>query len=369
MMKRRIGLLLLLMAALLPVLLTAACNPKATPTPTATARPVATQAPPTATATPSATPTSTATPTATLDPNINPLTGEHVSDSASLAHRVILVRYGHDRVARPPFGLSQADVVFEELAEGGSVTRITGVYLSELPEQVGPIRSARLVVLDELRMLNAVLVYAGASDGVQWLLSQEPYPIYSHVGRGSDLFYRVASRPSPHNLFVRLPDIRQRMIAEKVDEPAEIRGWIFSATTPSGKPITQVHIPYWGQAPVDYQYHAGSGTYLRFVEGVPHTDGLNNQQISAANVAIVYAEHKDTDIVEDKLGNVSIAINLIGQGRLQLFRDGVMIEGTWQRDAANHLLRFHDAAGNDIPLKPGNTWVQFVPLNYQVTVQ
>ena len=367
-MKLRLASLLLL-AVLLPALLSLGCAAKPTPTPAPTAKPVDTVAPPTATVEPSPTATETPVPTPTLDPNVNPLTGEHVDDTTTLAHRVMLVRYGHDRIARPPYGLSMADAVFEELAEGGFITRITGVYLGRLPEQVGPIRSARPVVIEELRMLNAALVYAGASDGVAWLLSQEPYPIYSHVGRGADLFYRMAGRPSPHNLFIALPKMRERMAKENVDQSTELRGWVFSTTPPVGKVAASVHIPYPGQAPVDYQYHAASGTYLRFVEGVPHTDGQNNQQLAAANVAVVYADHKDSDIVEDKLGNRAILINLMGQGRLQLCRDGVVVEGIWERNAPGEMLRFKDANGADIPLKPGTTWVQFVPLAYQVVVE
>ncbi len=368
-MSRRSTFLLLASTSVL-LLLVVACQstPTATPEPFKTPRPVYTDIP-SPESLPTETPTIAPTPTPTLDPNVNPLTGEPVADPETLRHRPILVRYGHDRIARPQSGLSSADLVYEELAEAGFVTRITGAFLSTLPEVVGPIRSARPAVIEMLQQLNAVLVYAGASHGTQQLLDQQPYPQYCHVCKDAYLFYRVTDKPSPHNLYTKLPSVRERMIAQNVDTPADLRGLVFDATAPAGSPATQIHIPYPGEAPTDYKYDAASGTYLRFVQGVAHTDALNNKQLAPANVIILYAEHRNSDIVEDSLGNLAILIKWLGEGRALVCRDGVMIEGKWLREAPSQMTRFVDAAGNDIPLKPGQSWIEIVPLNYDVTVQ
>jgi len=103
---------------LLVLLLLAAGCAGPGPTPPPTAVPIATQAP--------LTPTPSFTPTPTPNPHVNPLTGEGVTDPEVLQHRPLLVRYGHDRIARPPSGLDSADLVYEELAEGHFITRLTG---------------------------------------------------------------------------------------------------------------------------------------------------------------------------------------------------------------------------------------------------
>ena len=46
-----------------------------------------------------------------------------------------------DGTARPQIGLNQADIVIEELVEG--ITRFMAIFQSNIPETVGPIRSAR----------------------------------------------------------------------------------------------------------------------------------------------------------------------------------------------------------------------------------
>jgi hypothetical protein len=301
---------------------------------------------------------------------MNPLTGLIVSDPEVLQHRPILVRYGHDRESRPQTGLASADMVYEELAEGNFVTRITGVFLREIPPVAGPIRSTRLAVMEMLHQLDAALVDAGASDGVMWILSQLPqYPQYRHTGPGAQYFFRSTDKRSPYNLYVRLQEVRQRIMADDVDKPVHAEAMVFSEEPPGGPAVTSVHIPYPGQAPVDYRYDAASGTYLRFVEGAAHTDAQNGKQLAPENVVVIYCEHKRTDIVEDKLGNVAIMVWWVDYGRAQIFRDGVMVEGRWHRPEAKDQMHLEDADGNDVALKPGQTWIEIVPLDYQVTVK
>ncbi len=371
-MKRQCTPLALLLV-LVSLLLVAGCRgAKPRLEPTKTLRPVFTEVPPateTNTPEPTATPTNTPEPTPTLDPNINPLTGLGVSDPASLRHRVILVRYGHDRIARPPSGMGSAEVVFEEIAEGGFITRLTAAFLQNLPEVVGPIRSARPAVIEMMQQLQAALVYAGASHGTTLLLDQQPFPMYSHVTKGADMFFRSSAKPSPHNLYMKLPAARQRLISDGQDQAADLRGWTFSPAAPAGSPAQRIEIPYPWMAATAYTYDVASGTYLRFVEGVPHTDALTGEQIAPANVIVLYAEHSDSDIVEDSLGNLALLIKWTGQGRVQIFRDGVLVEGTWQREQPNDLTRFKDASGKDIPLKPGQSWVEVVPTDYQLKIQ
>jgi len=358
------------LCAALALLGVAACSPTPVPTPVPpTPRPVETQAP-VATAPPTKAPTPAPTATPTPDPYVNPLNGQTVTDPALLQHRPILVRYGHDRESRPQSGLTSADMVYEELAEGNTVTRITGVFLSRIPAVAGPIRSTRLAVLEMLHQLDAALVDAGASDPIMWLLSTLPqYPQFRHVGYGAEYFFRSNDKKAPFNLYVHLAQVRARIIADGTDKPIHVHNMVFSSQAPQGRAASRIRIPYPGVAPVDYRYDAASGTYRRYVEGAPHTDALNGQQIAPDNVVVIYCEHKKTDMVEDKLGNTSIMVWWVGTGRAQVFRDGVKIDGQWSRPEPAQQMRLVDADGKDIPLKPGQTWIEIVPLDYRVTTR
>ena len=77
-----------------------------------------------------------------LLPYVTPFTGERVAEEVTM--RPTLATINNHPLARPQSGLAQADVVYEMLAEG-EVTRLLALYQSEMPESVGPIRSARIV--------------------------------------------------------------------------------------------------------------------------------------------------------------------------------------------------------------------------------
>lgn len=152
-----------------------------------------------------------------------------------------------------------------------------------------------------------------------------------------------------------------------INERQDLQGMDFAIEVPQdGQPATHIHIPYPSRdMVVDYYYDAESGSYLRWNAGVAHLDALTSEQIHVTNVVIAYATHVDTDIYEDepRRNHPSVQIQLWGTGPMVLFRDGQAFEGLWARPARDDMLLLRDPTGQfPIPLKPGNTWVQLVPL-------
>jgi hypothetical protein len=47
----------------------------------------------------------------------------------------------------------------------------------------------------------------------------------------------------------------------------------------------------------------------------------------------------------------------VGKGKVTIYRDGKKITGQWKRTKASGPLRFTDKSGDQIALKPGQTWV------------
>jgi hypothetical protein len=136
-----------------------------------------------------------------------------------------------------------------------------------------------------------------------------------------------------------------------------------------GDPATIINIPFPKRtSETEWRYDPDSGHYLRWVSGEPLVDFSNNQQISAANVVVYYADHLPTDIVEDSNGATSIRIMVNGEGRAQVFRDGKVVEGLWRTNGAQ-TPEFVFPNGEPIPLKPGNSWIEVVPTDYEVLVE
>ncbi|MFH0951626.1 MAG: DUF3048 C-terminal domain-containing protein, partial [Patescibacteria group bacterium] len=62
-----------------------------------------------------------------------------------------------------------------------------------------------------------------------------------------------------------------------------------------------------------------------------------------------------------------ILINVTGEGTALVFRDGTVIEGTWKKPSRLERTRFYDADNEEISLNRGQTWVEVLPGDRNVT--
>src|SRR3989475_10715441 len=65
--------------------------------------------------------------------------------------------------ARPQWGLSEADIVYEVPTEG-MITRFLALFCGDGPDTVGPVRSLRLQFLDIAGDYSATVAHAGSSE-------------------------------------------------------------------------------------------------------------------------------------------------------------------------------------------------------------
>lgn len=303
----------------------------------------------------------------------NPLTGLGLA-SGRAGQRPIIVCINNDYAARPQFGTSQADVVYEYLMEGYGITRFSAIFYGSDAGTVGPVRSARLINYYMGGLYDAGLVCSGASDPVRYSLKHEaPFPYmdidlddasntrYS-VSIGSD--YRTRLRTDTNKL--------HRWLADwGVEKAASLRGFTFGNLPSGGIPATSIAIPYPRStgSQVSYRYDPGSGRYLRSLGGAPHVDGNTGAQLAVENVIVQIVPHEATTIVEDSLGSTSIRLNLFGSGQAILFRDGQAFVATWRSDSRGDTPRFYDADGKEIALKAGKSWISVVPSTYTIAYQ
>lgn len=358
-----------------PRLPTTTNTPAPTDTPTPTKEPTAT---PTTTFTPTPEPTEdpnpTVTPWPTLGPDACPLTGLPVSDLSLLERRPLAIKVQNAPLSRPQYGLPQADIVYEHLSEAG-ITRFTALYLCQSVEKIGSVRSARFIDLEIPAMYKSLMAFSGTSPGLLPKFQNADFKdreFWYDRGINSAGFYRDKELrqqgiPIEHTLFGDPAKIWE--IADKLDinQPQELVGLTFDYAVPEGgQPATSIHIPYpHRQMVVDYRYDPESGVYMRNDGGQPHVDGATGEQLSATNVVVLYANHVDADFYEDypRTNHPSVQIQLWGTGPAVIFRDGQAFETLWARPNREDMVVFRDPSGQvPVPLKPGNAWIQLVPL-------
>jgi hypothetical protein len=304
----------------------------------------------------------------------NPLTGQPL-EAARWGLRPVIVCINNDIAARPQFGISQADVMYEFLMEGFSLTRFSAVFYGADSEEIGPVRSARLINYYMGALYDAGLFCSGASNSIRYKLKNENslFP-YLDVDLDDPENYRYSTSVG-NDYRTRLrtsSDLLRGWLAEwGVERAPLLQGFAFDGPAGGGASANSISIPYPSvtASQVTYRYDAGSGRYWRFLGGAAHGDGNSGQQIAVENVIVQYVFHEPVNIVEDSIGSLSLHISLFGTGRAIVFRDGLAYEGFWRNDSSGEMPRFFTADGAEIPLKAGQSWISIVPLTYEIAYQ
>jgi hypothetical protein len=300
-------------------------------------------------------------PAPTDDRPRSPFTGMPV-DPEVLRRPLLIVKIDNSPSARPQSGMDVADIVIEELVEGG-VTRFMALFHGELPDAVGPVRSARPVDVDLLSGLGASgFAYSGARAEVEGLLAAAPAV---RVTEGADGFFRDEVRRAPHNLYVE-PEAVLAVVARRGGRPLLDIGWVFDDVAPEGAltcpptaagcadPGASVVIEMSRAYRTGWTYDASAGVYRREQNGRPFlTAGPG--AIGAANVVVLATRHYVGASGYDETDATTTGAPAI------VLRDGRRYEARWVKPTPSDLLRILTPAGEPFPLKPGPTWVHLPP--------
>jgi hypothetical protein len=99
-----------------------------------------------------------------VEPTTWPLTGLPVDDgdSAVEKHPILVTKIDNTTSSSPQVGLSKADLVVEELVEGG-LSRLAVFFYSQVPDNAGPVRSMRASDIGIVPSDHAAVVTSGAA--------------------------------------------------------------------------------------------------------------------------------------------------------------------------------------------------------------
>lgn len=315
--------------------------------------------------------------------------------------RPILAVIENHLESRPQSGLSNSDVVYEAVAEGG-ITRFLAVFYCGVSDNdyiIGQIRSARVYFVNLALEYgtNPLFVHWGGANnicnncpgGVKPKGDIDPrvdaYKLLEKIGwvngrYGSDM--NGATNTGYPALFT--DDRRMNLATEhqkvgsvdKIYEEAIKRNygasdengkiwddsfipWKFIDDKPQSGTASNIEFPFWDNKPdydVNWKYDATNNKYLRFTGGKEHVDLESNQQLFAKNVVIMYAKEEGP---VDKEGHMSYTVT--GTGKALVFQNGIVIEGTWKKATGTDRIKFLDGKGLEIPFVRGQIWIEVVP--------
>ena len=291
------------------------------------------------------------------EPEVNPLTGIMV-EKVNLERRPLAIMVENSPMARPQSGLAKADLIYEALAEGG-ITRFMAIYYGGDAEQVGPVRSARPYYLARAMEYDALYVHSGGSPEA---LAQLKEPGVAHLDqfRNNTPFWRSKQRKAPHNLYGDTLKMRKAAQQKYPRWKGDIPVFDFldeGQENPNGQPAKTLTINYSiKSSQVKYEYNDGEHKYYRFTGGKAHQDAVTAKQLTADNIIVQFTGTKVID------GEGRQKVSMVGKGTGYLFTGGQRYQLKWAKDTLHSATRYSLAEGGRLLLKPGQTWIQVVPL-------
>lgn len=285
-----------------------------------------------------------------------PLTGLPQAHGQRADRVALAVKIDNIAPALPQAGINDADVVVEELVEGG-LTRLMAIFQCGKAGEVGPIRSARISDADLLALLHgSVLGYSGAN-------SRDMPPIYAHSGAAlisydakPQYFHLSSSRIAPHNVFSSTRTLLNAGLALKPNLKAPKPLFTYGAIDPLAHRVHKIYMS-WPAASALWTWSKGS--WLRTQGG--RADLLaDGSQVSATNVVILNVNIASTGL-HDVLGAPSPLDVTTGSNTAWVLRNGAMVKGKWTRKTRNDEFSLTDAQGHTIALAPGRTWIELLP--------
>lgn len=293
----------------------------------------------------------------------HPLTGEEVPEG-SVTGPAIMAKIDHEN--RPYVNLHRADIVFQQMIPQNG-TRFIGIWHSDVPEQVGYVRSFRphdyymaspfQGVLASSGMFSLVrpfwedLTAAGVEQYVWDYRDADDRDLWSTVDKNyanasSVLFAATAAQEL--NSAMAPP----QQYFEYVSDPAE------SSAVLSGDPISSFTTYFSESATNNYvtavwEWNQATGLFEKvFINGEPVVVE-SGEQLAVTNLVAISVEH------DDFVGQPTARL-LNGAGPAWIATGGKVIEADWQGGALTEPIRLV-AGGEDITLAPGKTWVMIFP--------
>ena len=307
-------------------------------------------------------------------PPVWSLTGLPGPDDAQI-QPIVVVKIENDPVVRPQTGLDRADLVFEELVEGG-MTRFAAIYQSDLPDEVGPVRSVRHVDVAIAEPMADAFVFSGGARRTMKFVKRKIPTTISVINEGAPGMYRKPGLYAPHNLFLKLDEMLDSIAAKETastgffvrpEAAPSDQGAASASASPSqtsaltGKPVTDVSVVFSSFAGPNWKWNATDKMWMRS-EGVKPFLNKDGTQFGTNNLVIIEVREIDAGYKGQTGGYVPRTV-LTGSGRAWVLSDGKAVEVAWDKPLVDAQMELTDLDGKPFTMPTGRTWVELLPVS------
>jgi len=271
--------------------------------------------------------------------------------------------------ARPQSGFNAASVVWQAPAEGG-IPRYMLIFQENVPGPVGPVRSARYYYIAWAADWRAMYVHAGGSpQALSTLASKGAGQLVYNADqfRYGSYFWRITSRPAPHNLYTDGTTLRRLAGVVKAADGPLAPAWSFAPGAPiDQRPVGgRIELAYLANR-IRFDYDRQANAYVRSVSGAsPQVDAADGQVVAPSNVVVMVVSFAP---LNDGSTKNRLEAQVIGRGPAWIASNGITIKGTWRKTSLTSPTTFHDAAGNPVTLAIGQTFIEVLESSSSIRI-
>ncbi len=291
---------------------------------------------------------------------INRLTGLYDVSEAAAGKRPMAVMISNIKAALPQYGISDADILYEVVVEGG-ITRMMGVYAdyTQIPE-VCSVRSCRYYYPIFAKSYDAVYFCFGSNK----LLGTPQLKKTDHFdgNKGYDrLFGRDPERkktyPTEHTAYLKGPQIPSALehygMRTDYAEGRDVNAFNFVQTGTETKGVdacTRAVLTFSKSYYSTFDYNAETGTYFKLHSGNAHKDQRSGEQLNFTNLFIL-----QTDVhVYNKSGIMEVDWK---GGNGYYITKGTVQNITWEKPTEDSEIKFYAADGSELAVNRGKSYI------------
>lgn len=279
------------------------------------------------------------------EPERNILTGLEGAN-----REIVAVKFDDTRYAHPQKGLDAADVIFVTQVEAG-LTRVMAIYTSQYPDEVGPVRSARISDIDILAQFGRVgFMYSGAQSKLRIVLSDANIVNLSAERNPPSIYVTDPSREPPYAMMVRIPALLEK--ADGIDVVKSI-GIEHGDLADSATPVLGARVD-WPNARYEIIWSESEERFLLDFDGEPNLDEKGNRlgspMMVIQKIDIYPSEYGD------KFGGITPKNDVVGIGVAYLLRNGEVTKVNWSRQTPESETKWTLDDGSVAKFERGQIW-------------
>lgn len=293
--------------------------------------------------------TSSSTTTTLKSGPVAPLTGLPDPSGVTRHRSALTIKIDNTPEARPQYGIEKADVVYEEIVEGG-ITRLAAIFNSQLPTKVGPVRSVRRTDREIVYPLGGIFAFSGGAQYALRSIETAPVRLFDQSTAGAAMF-RDPRRYAPHNLYANAALLMAR---GGVPRPAPAQFTYRPALTPAtGARVNSFTVGFASGFATSYTWDGRRRSWDRSIFGRPDVTS-SGVRLSPKNVVVINVVYRGG------VGVLGSYAQLTGSGPVEIFTAGRVQRGTWSRRNLRRPIVYKNGAGQVIALSHGQTWVELL---------